>query len=630
MAPLAGATDIAMKQSKIPLNHFDSNAQEHWRRILYYAPSVRQSDGYGLVDTEGFYLAADGKKNPQSELDATLEAMNTSSISLGDRHPACLFPARRKWLETYARSAVKIPEVKCTAFTSWYEQHQYRAVSMVFSSFYANNPSSLFGHTFIRLHKRPVPGVAPAALLDDAVNFAANPDTDNAIIYTFKGLGGGFPGTFSLMPYYNKVQEYNNAESRDLWEYELNFNDDEVDWLTRALWDVGPHAIDYFYFDENCSAIMLTWLAMANPKLRLGQDLHFWAIPLDTVREIRREPELIRTIAKRPSSLSRFLDQWRLLNPAEQRLVENLLDTEQKSDAVKPLEPLGKDREALVIDTTLEAVDYLDALHSQKRSEHYEALRSKLLLRRASLGPLTLPKPPTDTAYPDLSHPSNRLGFGLGSRREVPFVSLQWRPALHDWSDPAENFSRGLAIGFFNLDLRVFSSKRRPSFVLESLRLLEIEANTAHLPRLARKPSWHLLLETKVWRSDDPKEESRKTFHDHVQHFEFGLGESLPVTNSLSFDAQAIAGLQSEQPERHHGISFEMGARFSAYYYQGLHHLSLHIRALRYVVLKDRPYDVIQSELSYSYAFSRFSEVRLTGNSRARHQEGTLQWLWYF
>jgi hypothetical protein len=432
------------------------------------------------------------------------------------------------------------------------------------------------------------------------------------------------------MPYYNKVQEYNNAESRDLWEYELNFNEDEVDWLTRALWDVGPHAIDYFYFDENCSAIMLTWLAIANPKLHLGQDLHFWVIPLDTVREVRREPALIRTIAKRPSSLSRFLDQWHLLSPVEQRLVEQLLNAEQKPDAIKPLEPLSKEREAMVIDTALEAVDYLDALHSQKRSEHYDALRSKLLLRRAALGQLNLPKPPSDVTYPDLSHPSNRLGLGLGSRREFPFVSLQWRPALHDWLDPAENFSRGLAIGFFNLDLRVYRSEQRPSFVVESLKLLEIEANTAHLPKLARKPSWHLLLDTSVWRSDDPKEESRKTWHDHVQRFEFGLGESLPLSGSLSLDAQALAGLQSEQPERRHGASLVMGARFSAYYYQGPHNLSLHIRGLRYVALKDRPYDVIQSDLSYAYALNRFNEVRLTGRSLARHQEGLVQWLWYF
>ena len=616
-----------------PLSKVDNHAQERWRRLLFYAPSLWNNSGLGLVDTPNFYLAADGKKNPNSELKATIAAMNSSPASMGDEHPACLFPARRKWLETYLPHAISIPKIiLCQAFNQWLKLHQYRAVSLVFSSFYANNPSSLFGHTFIRLHKKPAQGLAAAALLDHAVNFAANPDTDNAVLYTIKGLAGGFNGTFSLMPYYNKVQEYNNAESRDLWEYELNFSQDEVDWLSRSLWDIGPHAIDYFYFDENCSAIMLHWLAIANPNLRLGQNLNFWVIPLDTVRDIRQEPNLIKQISKRPSSLSRFLNHWQLLSSSQQRQVERLLAADENAlDAeLKNLFLLANQDLAKVIDTSLEAVDYLDALHSQKRSQKFDVLRSKLLLRRAEMGPVNVSPPPNDESFPDLSHPSNRLSLALGLRQQVPFTAFKWRPALHDWLDPSENFSQGLAIGFFNLDLRTYRNKSDLSFVVEQFKLLEIEANTVHLPHLARKLSWHLLLDSSVWRTKDPAEEPKHLFHSHVQHFEFGLGQSLALTSNMSLDAQIIAGVQSQQPERISGVSFEFGGRASIFLHIARHNLIFHIKQLRYLVARDRPYDLLQGNLSYSYSTSRFRSIRLNTSAKSKHAEASVEWLWYF
>ena len=85
-------------------------------------------------------------------------------------------------------------------------------------------------------------------LLDYTVNYEAITESKNGLAFAVKGLGGGYKGRFSTLPYYIKIQVYNNMESRDLWEYELSLNQNEVDQLVRHLWELGPIGITYFFF----------------------------------------------------------------------------------------------------------------------------------------------------------------------------------------------------------------------------------------------------------------------------------------------------------------------------------------------------------------------------------------------
>lgn len=40
------------------------------------------------------------------------------------------------------------------------------------------------------------------------------------------------------MPYYRKVKEYGDFESRDLWEYELNLTPEETRFLVSHIWEM--------------------------------------------------------------------------------------------------------------------------------------------------------------------------------------------------------------------------------------------------------------------------------------------------------------------------------------------------------------------------------------------------------
>jgi hypothetical protein len=98
---------------------------------------------------------------------------------------------------------------------------------MIFPAAYLNSPSSMFGHTLLRIDQANVQS-DQTALLSYAINFGAYIEgSDNSILYAWKGLMGGYPGLFALVPYQEKLSEYRSLENRDLWEYRLNLTQAE-------------------------------------------------------------------------------------------------------------------------------------------------------------------------------------------------------------------------------------------------------------------------------------------------------------------------------------------------------------------------------------------------------------------
>jgi hypothetical protein len=76
-------------------------------------------------------------------------------------------------------------------------------VTLVFPTAYLNQPSSMFGHTFLRIDRN---GQDDRSRLHSyAINYGAVTGNDGGVMFAFKGLMGGYPGTVSIMPYYKKV-----------------------------------------------------------------------------------------------------------------------------------------------------------------------------------------------------------------------------------------------------------------------------------------------------------------------------------------------------------------------------------------------------------------------------------------
>src|SRR5262249_27241324 len=145
-----------------------------------------------------------------------------------------------------------------------------RSVTFVFSSYYLNNPASAFGHAFLRINRADdeIPEER-RQLLDYAIDYTAQVDTDNPIVYALKGIFGLFPGTFRKIPFYFKVREYNDYESRDLWEYELDLDEHQRKLLLAHVWELGSTFFPYYYVTANCAYAILAAIEAADPSFEL-------------------------------------------------------------------------------------------------------------------------------------------------------------------------------------------------------------------------------------------------------------------------------------------------------------------------------------------------------------------------
>ena len=140
--------------------------------------------------------------------------------------------------------------VNCPAFEEWAGTLNTEKVTLVFAASYLNSPSSMFGHTFLRLDP-PQDDEETDLLLANTISYAADAaEHDSELLFAYRGIFGGYPGITSIKPYYEMIRLYNDIEHRDLWEYTLNLDQQEVDTLLAHTWEIQDKNFDYYFFDE--------------------------------------------------------------------------------------------------------------------------------------------------------------------------------------------------------------------------------------------------------------------------------------------------------------------------------------------------------------------------------------------
>ena len=159
----------------------------------------------------------------------------TRSIQPQDYHALCRFPARFAFLSKHL-DFTHLPNVYCADFKEMRDYITPTKASIIFPSAHINSPASMFGHTFLLLDSS-----FQSRLLAFAINYQADadPSQTNAISFAFNGLFGLYTGSYSILPYYDKIKEYSNVESRDMWEYELNLTQEEITQLYNHIWEQG-------------------------------------------------------------------------------------------------------------------------------------------------------------------------------------------------------------------------------------------------------------------------------------------------------------------------------------------------------------------------------------------------------
>ena len=467
-APHASADrlqQLANEPFWISLGHYEAGKLGGWR---------------SYVTDPKFFLAANGAHDPQAELSATLDAIY-APVSNEQTHAQCVYPARTRWLRDQLH-LTDLPTPDCKEFKAWYKDVAPDSTVLIFPAAYLNSPSSMFGHTLLRIDPASAK-TNNTTLLSYAINFGAYIEgMDNSILYAWKGLAGGYPGLFALVPYQEKLSEYRSLENRDLWEYRLNLTQAETERMVEHVWELKQIQFDYFFFDENCSYRLLELLQVARPGLRLTEQFPLTAIPTDTVKAVK-EAGLVESIQYRPSRERELLSRAEPLDPEEQQWVLKVsADQKQLQEPAFKAQP--RDRQALIIDAAYRLERY--RANGQERDAN-RAQRSFELLRAINQNPapeLDLPQP----GLPEDGHESRTWQAGIGTRGDQAFGEYGLRMAYHDLNDNAESFPLGAQIEILQMKLRQYEGN---NWQLQQLDLATIRSLT---PRneLLQPLSWQV------------------------------------------------------------------------------------------------------------------------------------------
>ncbi|QUE89438.1 DUF4105 domain-containing protein [Pseudomonas sp. SCA2728.1_7] len=444
-APLSAAPTIDPQRLQqlandrfwISLGHYETAKLGGWR---------------SYVSDKKFFLAPDGNEHPDHELAATVQALYAPA-SLGEQHAQCVYPARTRWLKAQLKLS-DLPTPACAEYKKWFKDVSPHSAVMIFPAAYLNSPSSMFGHTLLRIDQADVQA-DKTSLLSYAINFGAYIEgSDNSILYAWKGLMGGYPGLFALVPYQEKLSEYRSLENRDLWEYRLNLTQEETARMVEHVWELKQIQFDYFFFDENCSYRLLELLQVARPSLRLTEQFPLTAIPTDTVKAVK-EAGLVESIEYRPSRERELLSRAEPLSGEEQDWVLKVsADQQQLQDPA--FKALPRDRQALIIDAAYRLERY--RANGQERDPQ-RAQRSFELLRAINKNPapeLDIPQP----GLPEDGHESRTWQAGLGTRGDRAFGEYGLRMAYHDLNDNAESFPLGAQIEILQMKLRQYEGNQ--------------------------------------------------------------------------------------------------------------------------------------------------------------------------
>ncbi|MDR0453676.1 MAG: DUF4105 domain-containing protein [Deferribacteraceae bacterium] len=451
----------------------------YWETLLHYEKGW--FSGYrSLIDDPGFFLSPRGKTDKKAELNATIEGILNPDAGLDDKHPQCRFPARTEWLkENIPALKNSLPDVICPHFDNISEKIAPKHVSIIFPYYNMSDPASIFGHTMLRLE----PGNR-SPLLGYSVTYSANNGNSGPVMLVIGGLTGYFPGLYTVAPYFEKLNEYTAIEKRDVWEYELDFTEDEVRRMYLHIWEMAPVYSGYYFFDENCAYSLLFLLEAARPGIKFTGG-YTWVIPSDTIRAVANSG-LVSQINYRPSKIKKMETIADSLSVQGVLMAKDVADGEMPPDSVLKSE-LSDRQKIAVFDLASELVRYNFQGAAPKETEIYKARSLEILLARSQYtdkNDYTVKRPEVS---PDKGHLSSRLMAGAGYGGGNTYLRTGLRTVYHSLIDNTEGYLEGSGITAGEINLRWYPDSNKTN--IEKLALFDLISLTP-VTKLFASPSW--------------------------------------------------------------------------------------------------------------------------------------------
>ena len=451
---------------------FASALDSQWLKLLRYNKFGNNFESE--ADSKEFFLTTNGKYDPQAEYEELFKKLKEPITN--ENHAACRFPARS--LKIIQDNKMLAPQFnKCTKLDKFLRKISPKGASLVFASYFIQKPSSAFGHTFLRLHSNKS---GDSSLLDHAVDFSASVDTQNPIAYGVKGIIGGFKGRFSRMPYFLKLREYADLDSRDVWEYPLKLSVQELYFLVLHLWEMDQAYFDYYYFSENCSYHILRAVEAVTDK-DLSQHLKFFVIPIDTIQAMYNE-ELIGEPKRIPSQYALVQNGLKSLSKENTKHIHDFYTN-----------PFGFNLDNIndpkTLDVLIDTLNYkfAEELLTDTAPKNVNLLRNDILTRRSKLG-VSSRSSVTKQVDPVDGHLGSFLNVsGFNQKTNGIFISHAF--ALHQFENPINGYAANsqMVMGFTELKVT------KNDIDLKSFHIFDV-LSAAPSFGLEFKPAWRFSL----------------------------------------------------------------------------------------------------------------------------------------
>jgi hypothetical protein len=521
------------------------NSRE-WRMILLYHPTLWGGDE-GLIDSPDFFLDPVGKTNPEAELRTFLRIVLTE---VSRQHPQeiCRFPRRYDWVSKHVPNLPPIESFRETC--NWSGSLRYLGIGAAyidFSSYFLESPASYFGHLFVRLSK--MQGKVPGnPYLDPVLNFSAVNSDASFLYYIIGGLTGAFHGIFEILPMHIKLQQYGNSESRDIWEYQLNLNPEELRHFVLSIDELLPFYSDYYYLSRNCAFLVGKILESVRSTFHLSRRLRLWSTPVDMLQRIVTEFSQATEPNFFPSNRFLYGTRFEQLNNIEQSQFRDVV----KLESLDPIATMPAEVQAKVLDTVIEYVDFDNRLAGPEVPDHFKTLRTLTLLARAKNPTITRPQfdVPKDE-NPALSIPEQAVGFGVIASGESKGALLSWRPTLRDIISDHLGFKPGIGMEMFGVRAIANAS----SLDLLAIDVLKIENYQPSLP-LAQRNNLNIRVGYGHW--DDISTNPKGPF------FRLGMNRSFNVFDQIPFAELGIA-LHRTIDSEFEGMDLDLIPRLGAF-----------------------------------------------------------------
>lgn len=479
------------------------SVSDEWIKLLHYKKGV--FGGYkGLIASDDFYLAEDGRYNPKKEMDAEIKAFNDK------KETKCDFPARFIWLKE--KGLVEETLDDCEEYQEFIKDVRPNGVTVLFTNAYMSNPASLFGHTLIRIDTAR----KGTQMLAHGSNFGADSGTDQGASFALKGLLGFYFGKYNLSPYWTIINTYNNIENRDIWEYHLNLTNEEQEKFINHLYEMKKAAVRYFFLSKNCSFMLLKLLEAVRPSLNLTEEYEYWAIPLDTLKTIKKVPDLVDNVNYRPA---RYTKIKTMIDEMNERQYKAFLTAIEKHDY--EMSELNVQEKALVLETVYQYYQYQYVAQRMEIKEYRK--NSFAVLRNRSQLP-QIEEKEIIGQDPSLSHASAQMSLSNGIYRRKSFEEFMIRPAYTTVTDDSFGLVKGAGIKVMESRWRYYNQKHK--FVLQDFTPFHIDS---FVPSTRIFQPLSYITDTGIRREYNPQNGKE----GYIADVHFGIGKTYGITNDL-------------------------------------------------------------------------------------------------